>query len=249
MRFCFAKFGRQDRKHFSSTWLACETSLLITGCRCWILTARLEVCRMVRVLSKKGLFLQSVCDDTRGLLPPLARSPSLPEGGLMLSRRYLLFERPCGLFFSPLWGDCAFSSLGAKTRHVMRFCGACGGFSKGCNIRYGKPPPFTQGRLKVRALRARWVHSCPTPSAMATPHPPLPRSPFPSRGRLKVDVPQETLLGKQQVEVSCSDFICHGKLTQSLPCVKVRRKRPAIANNCFGAEHSRGGGIVKSKFL
>ena len=34
MRFCFAKFGRLDRKHFSSTWLACETSLLITGCRC-----------------------------------------------------------------------------------------------------------------------------------------------------------------------------------------------------------------------
>ena len=31
MRFCFAKFGRQDRKHFSSTWLACETSLLIQG--------------------------------------------------------------------------------------------------------------------------------------------------------------------------------------------------------------------------
>ena len=61
--------------------------------------AWLEVCRMVRVLSKKGLFLQSVCDDTRGLLPPLARSPSLPEGGLKLSRRYLLFERPCGLSF------------------------------------------------------------------------------------------------------------------------------------------------------
>ena len=61
--------------------------------------AWLEVCRTVRVLSKKGLFLQSVCDDTRGLLPPLARSPSLPEGGLKLSRRYLLLERPCGLSF------------------------------------------------------------------------------------------------------------------------------------------------------
>ena len=33
MRFCFAKFGLSDRKHFSSTWLACETSLLISGCR------------------------------------------------------------------------------------------------------------------------------------------------------------------------------------------------------------------------
>ena len=59
----------------------------------------LEVCRMVRCPFKKGLFLQSVCDDTRGLLPPLARSPSLPEGGLMLSRRYLLFERRHGLSF------------------------------------------------------------------------------------------------------------------------------------------------------
>ena len=104
---------------------------VITGCRCWILTARLEVCRMVRVLSKKGSFLQSVCDDARKLLPPLARSPSLPEGGLMLSRRYLLLERPCGLFSRPCGGDRAFSSLGAKTRHVMRFCGACGGLFKG----------------------------------------------------------------------------------------------------------------------
>ena len=124
MRFCFAKFGRQDRKHFSSTWLACETSLLITGCRCWILTARLEVCRMVRVLSKKGLFLQSVCDDTRGLLPPLARSPSLPEGGLMLSRRYLLFERPCGLFFLPLWGGSCILLFGCEnaTRNAFLRC-------------------------------------------------------------------------------------------------------------------------------
>lgn len=35
-----------------------------------------------------------------------------------------------------------------------------------------------------------------------------------------------------------------GRLVFSLPCVKGRRKRPAIANNCFGAEQPRGGGIV-----
>ena len=135
--------------------------MLITGCRCWILTARLKVCRMVRVLSKKGLFLQSVCDDTRGLLPPLARSPSLPEGGLMLSRRYLLLERPCGLFSRPCGGDRAFSSLGAKTRHVMRFCGACGGFSKGCNIRYGKPPKLaTRSRRRYRSSVLARIVAC-----------------------------------------------------------------------------------------
>ena len=47
--FLLAKFGRLDRKHFSSTWLACETSVLIQGVAGKRTCAtRLEICRMVR---------------------------------------------------------------------------------------------------------------------------------------------------------------------------------------------------------
>ena len=78
--FLLAKFGRLDRKHFSSTWLACETSVLIQGV-------------VVSVLYHKALSmsfwfkscLKFMCFFLVFLLVPIPNAPPTPP------------ERPCGL--------------------------------------------------------------------------------------------------------------------------------------------------------
>jgi len=63
MRFCFAKFGRLDRKHFSSTWLACETSLLIQSVADKsFYAARLEVCRMANDFAPEHSVLRKLLE-------------------------------------------------------------------------------------------------------------------------------------------------------------------------------------------